>query len=362
MNSANDNYWDSYDGLQFAKHNLLKIYLGGWFPILSSWKVRVDYIDCHAGRGKHKTGEEGSPIIALKVLLNHPAKEKILKNTDVHFTFLEINNNNIEVLKNQIKELGKIPENIHVNYIESDYEEHLSKLLLEKQSIKGIFPPTFAFIDPFNFSISMDLVNKLLSFPTTEVLITFMFRNIDLAMTRESQQSNLNKLFGTNKWEELRTIENYKKRIEATINLFSNQLKANYVTHMKMLARNNALKYVEIHATNHPKGKDLIKDSIWKVCPDGVFTASERRTPDQLILLEPEPNLSPLEENLRQEFSGKSVSIKELYNWLLNQIYLKKHLHQIIRKLRNNGSIRVTGYTGRFSFNNNPIIHFPNNL
>jgi three-Cys-motif partner protein len=72
MRDTDKEYWESYNDLQRTKHSILRKYLGAWFPILTSWSGRVLYIDCHAGRGRHKTGEEGSPIIALNCLLNHP--------------------------------------------------------------------------------------------------------------------------------------------------------------------------------------------------------------------------------------------------------------------------------------------------
>ena len=65
MNSTDESYWSDYTGLQHAKHQLLSKYLGGWFPILASANGRVIYIDCYAGRGRHASGHEGSPILAL---------------------------------------------------------------------------------------------------------------------------------------------------------------------------------------------------------------------------------------------------------------------------------------------------------
>ena len=55
-NATNEKYWSEYTGLQEAKHELLSKYLGGWFPILAFSHGRVIYVDCHAGRGSHKTG------------------------------------------------------------------------------------------------------------------------------------------------------------------------------------------------------------------------------------------------------------------------------------------------------------------
>lgn len=66
-----------------AKHKILESYLKAWFPILSSWNGRINYIDGFAGPGKYSKGELGSPIIALNVAKNHSAK---LRN-EINFVF-----------------------------------------------------------------------------------------------------------------------------------------------------------------------------------------------------------------------------------------------------------------------------------
>jgi three-Cys-motif partner protein len=54
-----------------AKHEILRRYLGAWFPILSRYSGRIVYIDGFAGPGRYKGGEPGSPLVALDVALTH---------------------------------------------------------------------------------------------------------------------------------------------------------------------------------------------------------------------------------------------------------------------------------------------------
>lgn len=56
-----------------AKHELLRRYLGAWFPILTyaGYHGRVMFLDGFAGPGIYSNGEPGSPIIALNTLVNH---------------------------------------------------------------------------------------------------------------------------------------------------------------------------------------------------------------------------------------------------------------------------------------------------
>ena len=54
-----------------AKHAILRRYLAAWFPILGKHHDRVVYFDGFAGPGRYSHGEDGSPVIALKVARDH---------------------------------------------------------------------------------------------------------------------------------------------------------------------------------------------------------------------------------------------------------------------------------------------------
>jgi len=58
-----------------AKHEILRCYLGAWFPILTSggFNRRDLFLYGIAVPGFYEGGELGSPIIALDTLVNHAA-------------------------------------------------------------------------------------------------------------------------------------------------------------------------------------------------------------------------------------------------------------------------------------------------
>ena len=359
MSDTNENYWSDYSGLQDAKHQLLSKYLAGWFPILASAHGRVIYVDCHAGRGSHKTGHKGSPVLALQGLLTHQRRAQILQSTEVRFILFENDLTNCEHLRTEIASLGKPLENIKVDVFPADYEKRLRELVDDMNQRNQSLAPSFAFVDPYGFKLSMQLLNDLLSFPSCELLINFMFRYVDMAIHHPAHASNMDTLFGCQDWRGLVNIENNRERERATIALFSHQLKAEFVTHMHMVGDNSVLKYVLLHASNHPKGRELMKESMWAVVPDGSFTAFERDTPNQLILIEPKPSLEPLKDLLWENFAGRQVHMKEIYEWLLHELYLQKHIRQVLREYRNQKIVNFSDYEGRFAFEKNPLASFP---
>jgi three-Cys-motif partner protein len=362
MRDTNEEYWSDYDGLQRAKHSILRYYLGAWFPILASWNGKVLYIDCHSGRGRHETGEEGSPIVALNCLLNHRNRDYILEKAEVDFMFFECDQDNAQALNHELTGLGRFPDKVNCKLICDDYQKQLSDRLELLEKTGGKLSPAFAFVDPYGYGISMELLNRLLSFRKCELFINLMYRYIDMAIHNPNKEKHMDCLFGTTLWNELKEINDPEKRISETIKLFSDQLSASYVTHIIMRGERNQVKYILIHAANHPKARDIMKEAIWKVIPDGGFTAYERDNPDQLVLLGPTPDLKPLKDFMWSKFGGKEVRMEDIYYAVGNTLYLPKHIHTVLKDYLDGGEITATGYEGRFAFNKNPLIQFPDDL
>ena len=89
-----------------AKHEILKYYLGAWFPILASIQRRLLYIDGFAGPGEYKGGEDGSPIIALKVAKDHKLSGKLQHpGMELVFFFIEVDEARFQNLERKLAEL-----------------------------------------------------------------------------------------------------------------------------------------------------------------------------------------------------------------------------------------------------------------
>ena len=220
----NPGYWEDYDNLQRVKHELLKRYLGGWFPILGSWSPRVIYIDCNAGRGKHDTGQAGSPLIALETLLKHPYRAQILKRSEVRFFFIEADKQNKEILENNLSTY-ELPTNVNVFVECGPFEKILQGLVDDLNKRKATLPPAFVFVDPYGFKLPGRLLSQLKAFEKCELFVTFMWRWIDMAIHHPAQKENMDALFGTTDWHNLLAIEDASERCEAAIRLLARPVK-----------------------------------------------------------------------------------------------------------------------------------------
>lgn len=354
----NPDYWEDYNNLQRVKHEMLRYYLGGWYFILSSWSARILYIDCHAGRGKHETGQMGSPLIALETLLNHKARQKILKNCEIHFYFIEADATNKLTLEQNLAAYEKQPK-IFIRVECGDFSRLLQDMIAELRRRGAELAPAFVFVDPYGFRLPGDLLAQLKSFPKCELFITFMWRWIDMALKNPSHEANMDALFVAPDWRDLPKILNPDERCEAAIQLLNRQIGGKYLTRFKMLGDHGEIKYVLIHTTGHPKGRELMLQAMWKIAPTGTFKVRVNDNPNQEKLFQLTSGLEPLKDWLYERYGGRVVRVGEIESGLEDPgsgtFYLKPHLHEAIKQLNQAGAIKGPD---RLVFKENPTLHF----
>jgi len=352
-------YWKDYNNLQRVKHRILKRYLGAWYPILTSWEGRVLYIETHAGRGKHASGELGSPLVALNTLLSHRSKPFILADSEITYVFIENDAENVELLKQEVAALGELPEQVNVMYIHEDYEVVIDGLIEMYKTPGENLAPAILFVDPFSVKLPTDKFATLLQQSKWEVVINLMWRYVNLALHNSSQSENMDTLFGKGNWEDLPEIVDPGDRCDEAIARVAARLGADQYLSIKMLGKNNAIKYVLVHAANHPKARQVMKEVLWAVCPTGGFRVRQSENLDQEYLISPTPDLGPLQVLILQHFAGKTIHYTEVLTVVNESLYRPKHLHTILRAWRKDKTCTFTDYEGKFAFNRNPRIAFP---
>ena len=131
-----------------AKHAILEHYLKAWFPILAKNRGRIVYYDGFAGPGRYSKGEDGSPVIALRVALTH----KLPPTTVDVFVFDEKDPARADHLEHVELAALTLPTNLCPEVIRSDFAAALGSTLdlLDRENLK--LAPTFAFIDPFGIT------------------------------------------------------------------------------------------------------------------------------------------------------------------------------------------------------------------
>lgn len=361
MQDTNPSYWQEYSNIQHIKHKIISEYLKGWFPKLGSWNGKILYIDTHAGRGKYTEGQEGSPVVALKTFLSHSYKDKILKHCEVRFTFIEADKSNAIELQKQIIELGELPNNMKCKVYSEDCFDLLDEIIEKLEEKGSSLAPCLMFVDPYGFKIPCETLRKIKKYSASELLITFIWRELDMALKQKEPTDNLAKtlssVFGSDDWKQIKEIEDFEVRGETAVQLLKRNIGAKWATYIRMLGNNQKTRYFLLHLSDHESGRDLMKDVIWKCCPDGGYYARKNDNPNQQFLITPEPDLEPLEHWLINKLSTNELSWLELEKNLREEIWLNKHLWGIIGKLKKEGRLIPKNYKGRFSQKANPTFN-----
>ncbi len=349
---SDERYWCEYNNFQREKHNIIKNYLNGWFPKLAKWNNKLLYLDTHAGRGKHISGKLGSPLVALETLLNHTYFPK-LNNCEFTFNFIERNRSNYESLMGDLKEYN-LPANVKCNPIEEDCFNILEEM------ITFLNTPAFIFIDPFGFKIPGKLLRDLMSIKKVELFVNIIWRELDMAICQKTKPSGMMKtldlIFNGGIWQTI-TDNDPDKRADQAAKLIQEMTGSKWSTYISMIGENHKTRYFLLHLTNHDDGRDLMKECMWKSCPDGGFYVKKVHNPDQLFLIEPEPDLELLDEWIISELKNQPQRWENLIIKIRKEIWLTKHFNQEIQKLRKKGIIEGKDYDGKFARTNNPIIH-----
>ena len=302
-----------------GKHRVLRNYMNAWLPIMRSKSGRVLIIDAFAGPGEYSGGEHGSPIIALKALLEHPAKDKM--NGELYFLFIEKELARKEHLENAIKPyIDELPVNCYTSIFHATYCEKMTGILDWYDKRRQKLPPAFVMIDPFGISHNpMHVIRRIMAYPRTEVYVSFMYSYIDRFRGQPNFETHLDHLFGCPEWRDGIDMREGMQRKKFFYDLYEQGLRkagANAVLNFE-LYKEESLIYTIFFATQHDKGCEVMKKAMWKTAPFGDFKFKGGRA-HQLTLGEETVDLTPLREELHEEFGHQGwVDIQSVQDFVM---------------------------------------------
>lgn len=296
-----------------GKHLVLRGYLDAWLPILSRYNKRILFVDGFAGPGEYEGGEEGSPVIALRSLMEHHARDSIT--AEIVYLFIERDEGRAAHLKELVDRLSeRIPPNARVSVTQGSFDEAMTEALDALDAQRAQLAPALVMIDPFGIKgVPLDVIRRILHTPKCEVYISFMYENMNRFLSTDEFAPHLDSLFGTEGWRVGLELHGDERR-RFLYNLYASQLRgagAEHVLHFD-LYEEGRLVYGIFFATQHERGADVMKRSIWKVAPEGGFSFRGTRSP-QLELEVDEPDFEPLRTQIQAEFADQGwVSVDEV--------------------------------------------------
>jgi three-Cys-motif partner protein len=329
-----------------AKLDILGAYLRAWFPIVSQSRSfdRIIYIDGFAGPGRYKQGEDGSPIIALKAAIGS-INDQMRKPFEFHF--VERKRRVAAALKANIEDLRRRhpgSENIQV-YIHPEksfqaaYEERIRAHLQAHPRAAA-----FALVDPFGWTgIPLSVLSDLMKRPSTEILVNFMFEEINRFINHPDQGHNFDGLFGCEEWRraDRRTGRERKRFI---VDLYRDQLSqragARHVRSFEMRNQRNATDYFLFFASNNRLGLSKMKEAMWKVAPGGFYTFSDATDFGQNVLFGLEPDRHALRRLIEKHFAMKRATVQQVENFVVEDTpFLATHYRKVLAEMEADGAL-----------------------
>jgi hypothetical protein len=223
---------------------------------------------------------------------------------------------------------------------------------LDKKST--VIAPTFVFIDPFGFSIPISIIKRIMSRPRCEVLITFMYEEINRFIGEPRLWDCLTLLYGNAEWKRIIPIRDPGTRELELQGIYKNQLQTEagikFVTSFKMTNKTNRTDYFLFFGTNHLLGLKKMKAAMWDVDESGSFEFSDATyNPAQPTLFQVEPNYQSLKNAIIDKFGGRSVKIVDLETFVLTQTPFREthYKRKILAPMEREGEIRVHGAKDR---------------
>lgn len=319
-----------------AKHEILKRYLRAWTPILSLGGFpEILYIDGFAGPGRYSEGEDGSPIIALRAALD----QRVEITATVRFLFIEKQPERAAVLQQIVDEID-LPENFDVDVAKGETFESACRDLLTfyKRKARSL-PPTFVFIDPFGWLAPFWIVQEIMANPSCEVLVTFMYEEINRFIGHPDQEKNFDSFFGTKEWWSGVAIADPRVRNRFLHDLYAHQLHESagvqYVRSFQMRNDRDVTDYYLFFGTNSLKGLAKMKEAMWKVDESGEFTFSDATDPNQIVLFAREPQFEVLRRQILERFHGQETTIGQIEEFVLAHTAFRDthYKRQVLRPL-----------------------------
>lgn len=334
----NSSYWEEYSPLQHTKHALIQRYLGGWFAKLGSWADRVIYVDTHAGRGRHATGQVGSPIIALTTLLDHSHRARLLRSSEFIFHFIDAHEENVQALEAEIAALSPLPLGVKAGPPRCGDAFALVRDLLPELREST---PAFVFVDPFGFRVPGQVLREVMKAGRVELFINLMWRELDMALRQGARREGLAELadevFDGPEWRDAINGDSSNERAEQAVDLLARKVGAKWATSVRMLGDNGATRYILLHLSNHDEGRDLMKECVWNVC--GGFVARKSDNPAQQLLITPEPDWSSVKTWILEQLIAGPLRLAALHERARPTIWRDVHVNKCFKALLKDGRI-----------------------
>ena len=285
------------------------------------------------------------------------------------FIFVEKDRRHFGSLKDELADfwtcLGGKPDNVFVHSLNDEFKNVAEQISTVAQ---GRSAPMLAFIDPFGWSgVPMSTIRELLSSRKCEVLFNFMYDSVNRFVADEelTVAHHFTELFGTDGTERHQASKLATQARKSFLrDLYVNQLREvggfRFVKPFEVINQTRGrTAYFLVFGTRNAIGFDRMKGAMWRVDPVSGSRYSGEQD-GQLSLFALEPDLAPLKAALLDRFTGATVGVKKLEQFVVEETdYTTVHYKRVLRDLEDEGFIScVSGRKKRGTYPSGTVLHF----
>ncbi len=291
MSQKNDTFFVEKKEWSKTKDELFGCYFKPYFSKIIHAKYPIVYVDCFAGKGKFDDGEDGSPLIALKIIDEALESANIMPGL-ISTYFIDIN-----YASDLASNLPTSTSKRAIHIIDGAFEDEIDKILSKVHKAN-----VFLYIDPYGIKAldvpKLRTILRAFNLAGIEILINFnsfgFYRQacnvlrvkIDKSINDYSEflveydeslvdsEEEMNRIFGSSSWKDIvykckrKEITAFEAEIELS-NEFCKNLQVGhsgfkYVLNMPLRKGDEVNpKYRMIHATNHADGCLLMANNMY---------------------------------------------------------------------------------------------------
>lgn len=287
--------------------------------------------------------QAGSPIIIAEEALGI-ARSRGLRLTLI---FLEKNEKKAQRLEEHLaKFIVRNSEPVSTVVLRGDSHDLTAEILRVVPS----GTPSFFFVDPYGYPLSVTTINAMLERQRAEVLLNLMWYQINRDLTNPKATATIDRMFGQSDWREQPFVGlSGREREEQFLQYFCAQIGAEYAKRFRILfspedrikGGEKRTKYYLIHFCNHFKAASLMKSIMWGVGEEeGTFDFAAAR---QGALFSRSPCVENLREALKSKYAGtgRSLTFLDLQKETFDLPFIEKHYREAVRILERDGLLSV---------------------
>lgn len=335
------------------KASIVEKYFGAWAKVMISVikkshrpnvPQKIAYIDLFAGAGRYKDGSESTP---LKVL------EKAIEDDDMRdmlvSLFNDVDKNNVQSLESAISQISGIEKlKYPPKIINREIGENIVQMFEEQKLV-----PTLFFVDPWGYKgLSLKLINSVVKNWGCDCIFFFNYNRVNMGLGNDAVKKHIDSLFGEdladqlrNKIQSLPPSEREFQVVEALCEALQG-MGGEYVLPFRFKHENgNRTSHHLIFVSKHIKGYEIMKDIMAKESSEtnqGISSFEYNpATIRQPFLFEFTKPLEDLANMLLHEFSGKTMTMLDIYNsHHIGKPYTKSNYKKALILLESQGKIK----------------------